>query len=246
MDAAYDRLGRTYTATRRTDPRIASALWGALDDARTVVNVGAGTGSYEPRDRWVLAVEPSETMLRQRPPGAAPAIRASAEALPLADGAVDAAMALMTIHHWADWRAGIAEMRRVARSRVVVWTFDVDAMDALWVVRDYLPEVQEYDRTRTPPVAEVVEAMGGAEVVPVPIPRDCEDGVLAAFYARPEAYLDPAVRAGMSPFHVLDEGVVDAAMARLAEDLRSGAWAERHGDVRRLESLDAGYRLLVA
>jgi len=246
LDAAYDRLGRTYTATRRTDPRIAAAVWSALDDARTVVNVGAGTGSYEPRDRWVLAVEPSETMLRQRPPGAAPAIRASAEALPLADGAVDAAMALMTIHHWSDWRAGIAEMRRVAPARVVVWTFDVDAMDALWVVRDYLPEVKEFDRARTPPIADVVDALGGADVRAVPIPHDCQDGVLAAFYARPEAYLDPAVRAGMSPFHVLDAGVVDAAMARLAEDLRSGAWEERHGEVRRLEALDAGYRLLVA
>jgi SAM-dependent methyltransferase len=184
-------------------------------------------------------------MLRQRPPGTAPAIRASAEALPLADGAVDAAMALMTLHHWADWRAGIAEMRRVARARVVVWTFDPDAMDALWVVRDYLPEIADFDRARCPSPAEVADALGGAEIREVAIPRDCEDGVLAAFYARPEAYLDPAVRAGMSPFHVLDAGMVDAAMARLADDLRSGAWEARHGAVRELDALDAGYRLLV-
>src|SRR3954453_10714589 len=124
LDATYDTLGRTYTATRGTDPRLPAAIHEALGEARTPVNVGAGTGSYEPRDRWVLAVEPSETMLRQRPPDAAPAIRASAEALPLADGTVDAAMAVLTIHHWADWRAGIAEMRRVARARLVIWTFD--------------------------------------------------------------------------------------------------------------------------
>lgn len=246
LDAAYDTFGRTYTATRRTDPRIAAAVWEALGAARTVVNVGAGTGSYEPLDRWVLAVEPSETMLRQRGSGAAPAIRATAEALPLADGTVDAAMALMTIHHWADWRAGIAELRRVARSRVVVWTFEPDQTEALWLVRDYLPEVRDLDTGRTPPVADVAEALGGAEIRTVEIPRDCEDGVLAAYYARPEAYLDPRVRAGMSPFHVLATTVVDAAMERLAEDLRSGLWDERYGALRERPSLDAGYRLVVA
>ena len=211
-----------------------------------MVNVGAGTGSYEPPDRWVLAVEPSETMVRQRPPDAAPVIRATAEALPLADDTVDAAMALMTLHHWADWRAGIAELRRVARERVVVWTFEPDQTEALWLVRDYLPEVRELDTGRTPPVADVAEALGGGEVSTVAIPHDCEDGVLAAYYARPEAYLDPAVRAGMSPFHMLAPTIVDAAMERLAEDLRSGAWDERHRALRSQPSLDAGYRLVVA
>jgi SAM-dependent methyltransferase len=182
-------------------------------------------------------------MLRQRPPDAAPAIRATAEALPLADDSVDAAMALMTLHHWRDWRAGIAELRRVARSRVVIWTFEPEAIGALWLVADYLPELIAFEGARCPPVADVVEALGGAEVRPVPIPRDCADGILAAFYARPEAYLDPSVRAGMSPFHVLD---VEAPLARLASDLRSGAWERRHGHVRALDELDAGYRLLVA
>ena len=243
LGAAYDSLGRTYTATRAEDPRIAARIHAALGDARTVVNVGAGTGHYEPRDRWVLAVEPSATMIAQRPAGAAPVVRASAERLPLADRTVDAAMAVMTVHHWADWRAGVAEMVRVARRRVVVWTFDPDALDALWIARDYLPETIAIERARTPPLDEFVVALGGgARVEPVPIPRDCRDGVAAAFYARPERYLDPVVRAGMSSFaHLADD-----ALARLAADLESGAWDQRYGHLREQPELDAGYRLVVA
>jgi SAM-dependent methyltransferase len=208
-----------------------------------VVNVGAGAGAYEPRDRWVLAVEPSETMIAQRPPGAAPVVRARAEALPLADATVDAAMAVLTVHHWSDWRAGVAEMLRVARRRVVVWSFDPDAIDEIWLVRDYLPEIAELDRGRFPPVAEFAAALGGARVENVPIPHDCRDGVLAAFYARPERYLDPVVRAGMSPFAVID---AEPAMARLADDLRSGAWDARWGHLRDAPELEAGYRLFIA
>jgi len=208
-----------------------------------VVNVGAGAGAYEPRDRWVLAVEPSETMIAQRPPGAAPVVRAMAEALPLADATVDAAMAVLTIHHWSDWRAGVAEMLRVARGPVVVWSFDPQAIDEFWLVRDYVPEIAELDRGRFPPVDEFAKALGGARIEPVPIPRDCRDGVLAAFYARPERYLDPVVRAGMSPFAVID---AEPAMARLAEDLRSGAWDARWGHLREAPELDGGYRLFIA
>ena len=208
-----------------------------------MVNVGAGAGAYEPRDRWVLAVEPSETMIAQRPPGAAPVVRAMAEALPLADATVDAAMAVLTIHHWSDWRAGVAEMLRVARGPVVVWSFDPQAIDEFWLVRDYVPEIAELDRGRFPPVDEFAKALGGARIEPVPIPRDCRDGVLAAFYARPERYLDPVVRAGMSPFAVID---AEPAMARLAEDLRSGAWDARWGHLREAPELDGGYRLFIA
>src|SRR5438034_1099462 len=165
--------GLSSTSSPSTCMRPEPRMNAALGDARTVVNVGAGTGHYEPRDRWVLAVEPSATMIAQRPPDAAPAIRASAERLPLADAAVDAAMAVMTVHHWADWRAGVAEMVRVARRRVVVWTFDPDALDALWIARDYLPETIAIERARTPPLDEFVVALGGgARVEPVPIPRD--------------------------------------------------------------------------
>src|SRR4051812_36175944 len=146
----YDEIGRTYTATRGEEPRIAAQIHAALGDAATVVNVGAGTGSYEPRDRWVLAVEPSATMIAQRPPGSAPALQATAEALPLADATVDAAMAIMTIHHWADWRAGVAELLRVARRRVVVWAFDRDTFGEFWFARDYVPEMVAIDRERMP------------------------------------------------------------------------------------------------
>ena len=208
-----------------------------------MVNVGAGAGAYEPRDRWVLAVEPSETMIAQRPPGAAPVVRAMAEALPLADATVDAAMAVLTTHHWSDWRAGVAEMLRVARGPVVVWSFDPQAIDEFWLVRDYVPEIAELDRGRFPPVDEFAKALGGARIEPVPIPRDCRDGVLAAFYARPERYLDPVVRAGMSALAVIDAA---PAMARLAEDLRSGAWDARWGHLREAPELDAGYRLFIA
>jgi SAM-dependent methyltransferase len=242
LDAHYDAIGRTYTATRREDPRLAAVVHAALGDARTVVNVGAGTGSYEPRDRWVLAVEPSATMIAQREADAAPVVRASAEALPLADATVDAALATLTIHHWRDWRAGVAEMLRVARRRVVIWTFDTDAFAQFWLTR-YFPEITEIDRPRTPPVGELADALGGAPVEPVLVPRDCEDGFAAAFYARPEAYLDPVVRAGMSSLAVLDD---PPGLRRLADDLSSGAWDERYGHLRELPEIDAGYRLVVA
>jgi SAM-dependent methyltransferase len=243
LDAAYDTIGRTYTATRAEDPRIAARLHAALGDARTVVNVGAGTGSYEPRDRWVLAVEPSATMIAQRPPDAAPVVQARAETLPLADATVDAALATLTIHHWDDWRAGVAEMLRVTRRRVVIWTFETEMLDALWIARDYLPETIAVERGRTPGIGELVDALGGARVEIVPIPRDCRDGVAAAFYARPERYLEAVVRAGMSSFVGLDDA---PGLRRLADDLRSGAWDERYGHLRELPELDAGYRLVVA
>ena len=243
MDAHYDDIGRTYTATRREDPRFAAQIHAALGDARTIVNVGAGTGNYEPRDRWVLAVEPSETMIAQRAPDAAPVIRASAEALPLADRTVDAALATLTVHHWADWRAGVAELVRVARRRVVIWTFDTHAFAHFWLTQDYFPEITEIDVPRTPPIDQLANALGGARIEPVLVPRACRDGVAAAFYARPEAYLDPVVRAGMSSLAVLDD---PPGLARLADDLRSGAWDARHGHLRELPELDAGYRLVVA
>jgi SAM-dependent methyltransferase len=191
----------------------------------------------------VLAVEPSATMIAQRPPGAAPVVRAVAEQMPLADATVDAALAAMTIHHWSDWRAGVAELLRVARRRIVIWTFAAEMLDALWVARDYLPETIAVERGRTPGLDELAEALGGARVETVMVPRDCQDGVAAAFYARPECYLDPLVRAGMSSFTGLDGA---PGLRRLEADLRSGAWEERYGHLRELAELDAGYRLVVA
>jgi SAM-dependent methyltransferase len=241
----YDRIGRGYAVGRRTDPRWMAAIEDALGGARTVVNVGAGTGSYEPPERRVVAVEPSVTMLEQRPPGAALAVRGVAEALPFVDGAFDAAMAVLTVHHWTDLEAGLAELRRVARRQVVL-TFDPSALGDLWLVRDYLPEIAALDAERLPSTDRVVAALGDVEVRSLPVPRDMEDGMLAAFWARPEAYLDPQVRAGMSIFALMDEAIVEAAMARLRSDLEDGTWACRNAELLELGAFDNGYQLLVA
>ncbi|HKV67527.1 MAG TPA: class I SAM-dependent methyltransferase [Gaiellales bacterium] len=241
--AIYDEIGRTYASTRRPDPRVGAAIRDALGDATSVVNVGAGAGSYEP-PQTVLAVEPSAAMIAQRPPGAAPAVQATAERIPLADAECDAALAVLTIHHWLDPERGVAEMRRVAR-RAVILTWDPDYAEAFWLVRDYLPESTALDRRRMPPIAAVCGWMGDAEVRPVPVPHDCVDGFFGAFWRRPEAYLDPRVRAGMSNLAQLG-APVDRAVAALRTDLGSGAWRERNHDLLDLDELDLGYRLLVS
>jgi hypothetical protein len=233
----YDRIGGTYEATRGTDPKLAAAIWAALGDARTVLNVGAGSGSYEPPDREVTAVEPSETMIAKRPPGAAPVVRASAEALPFADGAFDAAMAVLSDHHWLDWRAGYREMQRVAR-RVVVFTFEPCWMERMWLW-EYVPFPEVKD---APALSERAPVLG-AEIHPLPIPHDCRDGFFHAFWRRPQAYLDPVVRANISVFAKVD---ATAGIERLRADLESGEWQRRHGDLLALDELDCGYRLLVA
>ena len=243
----YDRIGAGYPATRRTEPRIAARIYAALGTAATVVNVGAGTGNYEPPGRRVTAVEPSAVMIGQRPPGAAPAVQATAESLPFADASFDAGMAVWTVHHWADPAAGLGELRRVARDRVVVATWDPAFRGEFWIADHYLPAIRDADAAAFPPIAVIAEALGGrVEVASLPIPRDCADGFLGAFWARPEAYLDPAVRAGMSTLAAPDPGVVDAGLARLAADLSSGAWDTRFGGLRALDELDLGYRLVTA
>jgi SAM-dependent methyltransferase len=210
------------------------------------VNVGAGAGSYEPPGRDVIAVEPSATMRAQRPPGTAGALDAHAEDLPLADASVDAAMAVLSVHHWRDPMLGLAEMRRVARGPVVVFTFDPAEAGAFWLVRDYLPEAGELDRARFPTIAATVDALGGAIVERVPIPHDCRDGFLGAFWRRPERYLDPAIRPGISTFNELDKAVLGPALERLRRDLDSGRWRRRHGGLLSRDELDLGYRLVVS
>jgi SAM-dependent methyltransferase len=242
----YDSSRSTYAVTRRPDPRIAAQVERALADARTVLNVGAGTGSYEPRDREVTAVEPSATMREQRPPDAVEAIDARAESLPFDDGSFDAAMAILTVHHWDDPAQGLGELRRVAR-RAVVLTFDPDQSEAFWLVRDYLPEAAALDRERLPPIDAIVGWLGGrATVERVPIPHDCRDGFLGAFWRRPERYIEPAVRPGISTFHELDPDVLERALSRLRNDIESGAWRRRYGGLLSREELDLGYRLVVA
>jgi SAM-dependent methyltransferase len=243
----YDASRATYALTRQTDPSIAAAIELALGDARTVVNVGAGAGSYESRDREVIAIEPSETMRAQRPPDAAPAIAAYAERLPLGDDSVDAALAAMTVHHWDDQRRGLAEMRRVARKRVVVFTYDIAHATDLWLLRDYLPEVVALDAARFLPIEEQAAALGGeTRVERVPIPHDCRDGLLGAFWRRPERYLDPALRPGNSAFMALPPDVLGRGLDKLRNDLDSGAWRRRYGGLLSRDELDVGYRLLVS
>ncbi len=244
--ALYDAIGRTYATTRRADPRIAAAIHAGLGDAATVVNIGAGTGSYEP-PTTAVAVEPSRTMLRQRPAGGAPAVQAAAEHLPLGNGAVDAAMAVLTIHHWTDLAAGVAEMRRVARRRLVFFTWDPSVTAGFWLLRDYLPTAGAEDRSLAVPIDRLVDLLGGdATVSPVPIPHDCTDGFGAAYWRRPEAYLDPVVRAGMSMIARADPDTVRPGLARLADDLASGRWHQQHVDLLAMSQADLGYRLVTS
>ncbi len=245
VGAVYDTIGQGYARQRRPDPRIAAHVLAALGDARSVLNVGAGAGSYEPPDRQVVAAEPSAVMLAQRRLGAGPAVRARAEALPFQNRAFDAVMAVLTIHHWTDRAAGLAECARVARQRVILLTWD-PAADAFWLLQEYLPAFVEVDRGQFPPMAAYPEAFGpGArvEVAAVPIPHDCVDGFLGAYWARPAAYLDPAVRAGISSF--ARPGAAPG-LERLRDDLATGAWRARHGHLLAEDALDVGYRLVVA
>jgi SAM-dependent methyltransferase len=241
----YERHGATYSRYRRADARIANHIQAALGSARTVLNVGAGTGSYEPLDRWVLAVEPSATMRAQRPAGAAPALDARAEALPLDDGAVDAAMACVTIHHWEPPEAGLSELRRVARGPVVVFTFDLDALPS-WQL-DYLAPGLEIERPRFPSIERVAEALGGRiRIERIATPADCSDGFFEAFWGRPEALLDPAVRSAQSMWALLGPQRERRVIGRLARALRSGEWDAEHGHLRSLPRFDGSLRLVVS
>src|SRR5277367_5548047 len=241
----YDTIGATYTVTRRTEPRIAARTWAALGDARTVLNVGAGTGSYEPPDRDVTSVEPSAVMRAQRPAGAAPCVAAAAERLPFEDQSFDAAMAVSTVHHWPDPIAGLRELRRVAR-RVVVFTHDDTDngwLSRFWLSRDYLPEVADITIGR-PSLSEQAAAIG-ARTEPVLVPWDCADGFFEAYWRRPEAYLDDHVRRGVSVWARVGPECEQRAVRSLRADLASGRWAERNRDLIALDAAELGLRLLV-
>lgn len=244
MTHDYDRVAADYASVRAPDPRVHAAILEALSDSESIVNVGAGTGSYEPDDRFVVAVEPSAMMAARRAPGAAPCVRATAGALPFPGGVFDAALAVLTMHHWPDWRGGVHELRRVSRRRIVVFTWTPLA-GPFWFVRDYLPSVYDRDRAAFPSPEEFARVAGGAaEIRAVPIPWDCTDGFLGAYWRRPEAYLDRRRTAAIS---ALAERTpeVGAGLARLADDLASGRWAERNRALLGRETLDVGYRLLV-
>ena len=241
----YDTIGATYAVTRRTEPRIAARIWGALGDAGTVLNVGAGTGSYEPPGRDVTAVEPSALMRAQRPAGSAPCVAAVAECLPFADQSFDAAMAVSTVHHWQNPIAGLRELRRVAR-RVVVFTCessDTGWRRRFWLTRDYLPEVADFSVGR-PSLTEQARAIG-ARMEPVLIPWDCADGFFEAYWRRPEAYLDENVRRGVSVWAGVGPDAEQRAVHSLRRDLASGRWAGRNRDLVDLDEVELGARLLV-
>jgi SAM-dependent methyltransferase len=240
----YDRIGGSYAAIRRADPRFGRRIRKALGDARSVVNVGAGAGSYEPTDRHVLAVEPSRVMIAQRPAGAAPVVQAEAEHLPFPDDSFDAALAVLTIHHWNDVDAGLHELVRVAQRRVVVLTFDTATWADQWIVQEYLPEVMTDLAPTFPSLGRVLEALPAATVEPLLAPRDCSDRMFATLWARPEEYLDPQVRAATSVWHQLPPPVSRRALEALGRDLASGAWDERHGRLRTTPEWDVGLRLV--
>jgi SAM-dependent methyltransferase len=244
----YDAIGTTYSATRREDPDLRRRILAALGEARTVVNVGAGTGSYEPTDRYVIAVEPSDVMRAQRPGTRVPAISGTADALPLLDGAVDAAMALLTVHHWGeDQERGVRELCRVARDRVVILTFDREVSCEMWLARDYMPEVAELDRRTLPSLRTMESWLGGSVTVsPIPIRRDTPDWMLASFWAHPERVLDSRARRATSGFALMSPRTIDRVTAAVSRDLQSGVWDARNGELRALSEYDAGLRLVVA
>lgn len=242
MASRYDTIGINYSQLRKPDPRIAVAIGAALGSARTILNVGAGAGSYEPEDRQVTALEPSSEMIRQRADSPAALVQGRAEQLPFGVGAFDASMAVLTVHHWSDKAKGLEEMRRVTRGPVVLLTYD-PSFRGFWLA-DYIPALIALDEAQMPSMTDYERWLGPVRITPVPIPHDCTDGFLCAYWRRPAAYLDPRIRAAISSFWAV--GDITEPMRRLEDDLRSGSWGERHKALLALKSCDLGYRLVVA
>lgn len=242
MATLYDNIGRAYAGRRQSDPRIGAAIESALAGCETILNVGAGTGSYEPRSRMVIAVEPSRTMIAQRPVGAAPVVQAFAESLPFQNGSFDAVLGILTVHHWNDQAKGFAECGRVARSRIVFLTIDFDVCEKFWLF-DYFPQLLRADRHIFPSITRFEDAFGSVETIAIPVPADCLDGFLGAHWKRPHAYLDPIVRGSISTFSKI--GNIEAELVALQRDIDSGAWAKRYSRLQDLSELDLGYRLVI-
>lgn len=246
MATSYDDIGNGYALTRQPDPRIESAIITALGKASSIANIGAGAGSYEPGDRDVIAIEPSMTMIKQRNNTRARVIQGSAEKLPLKTDSVDVALAVLTVHHWQDLSLGLREMKRVAKDRVVIFTWDQEVWESFWLIREYHPMIREIDRPRAHNFSAITEAFNSAEITPVPIPHDCIDGFHGAFWRRPHAYLDPQTRAGISTYANMPEDELNRGLHKLATDLDDGTWHHDHKDLLDKEELDLGYRLIVA
>jgi SAM-dependent methyltransferase len=241
--ALYDTIGVGYARNRRPDPRWSAIIHHAIGNARRVLNVGAGAGSYEPEDRSVIALEPSRRMMAQRNAHAAPVVQGVADAMPFPDQSFDVALAVLTAHHWPDATAGLAEMRRVAARQVVVTWEPAEFADRFWLVRDYLSVEDPDDLVAG---RRIASQLRNVRTVLLPVPHDCTDGVFGAYWRRPEAYLDASVRASISGLALADPDLVREAMLRLEADLGSGAWERRHGELRALDELDLGYCVLAA
>jgi SAM-dependent methyltransferase len=242
----YNKDGKQYSGYRQADPRISKYIWEALGDAHTVLNVGAGAGSYEPTDRYVIAVEPSEVMRKQRPSHLPPAIRGSADELPLDDASVDAAMGILTVHHWPDRANGLREIRRVTRGPIVIMTFDPEAHTDFWMF-DYAPEMADVERSRYGSIQSITGPLGGrSEVRAIPVPIDCTDRFQVALYARPEEFLNPGVRRSQSAWKFLPAGVEDRVIHSLSDDIASGEWNRRYGHLRSQPFINCQLRLIVA
>jgi hypothetical protein len=242
----HEQLEHEHPTLRPADPRIARQIHEALGDARSVANVGAGAAEYEPVDRWVLAIEPTEQRITRHPRGLTTPIRGYAESLPIPSSSVDAAMACLTLQQWADWRIGVHELRRVARKRVVIFTYDPTHADRFWLLRDYLPKLGHLHSRRFPPIEEQCAGIGDeVRIETVAIPHDCENGLLAAHWRRPQAYLDKQMRMGIPTFQLPGAGRLLDGLDQLAEDINTGRWRQRNRELLALEQLDLGYRLLV-
>ena len=239
--ARYDTIGKGYNARRRADPRIAARITSALEDCHSVLNIGAGTGSYEPSDRQVFALEPSAVMISQRDMAAAPVVQGVAEQLPFPDNSFDAVMGLLTLHHWADWQSGMSEAMRVARERVVIFSW-IGYINDFWLT-DYFPEIDPISSEGFPAQEDLAAMMGEFECATVSVPYDCQDGFLCSYWRRPAAYLDPQVRQAISTFARIDDQ--ESRLARLASDLETGAWARKYASLLDAQTMDYGYRLMI-
>jgi SAM-dependent methyltransferase len=242
----YEKSGKQYSGYRQADPRISKYIWEALGEAKTVLNIGAGAGSYEPTDRYVIAIEPSEVMRRQRPQYLPPAIRASADLLPLDDKSVDAAMAVLTVHHWPDRAKGLQEIRRVTRGPMVIMTFDASAQTEFWLF-DYCPEMRVVEQKRYGDISSIIGQLTGThKLIPIPVPSDCTDKFQVALYARPQDFLDPEIRNSQSAWKFLPPGAEDGFVQKLSADLESGAWEKRYGQLQRQPFINCQLRLLIS
>lgn len=243
----YDKHGQKYSGYRRTDPRIEEYVYTGLGSAKTILNVGAGAGAYEPEDRYVIAVEPSRVMRSQRQhANKMPAVIGTAESLPFDDDSFDASMAMVTVHHWLDIRKGLQELRRVTREQVLIMTFDPDALDDFWNAH-YFPEIVEVEKSRYPTIDFITKALSGnCEVQSIPIPFDCEDGFQEAYYGRPEAFLEKEIRLSQSAWGFVSDEVEEQLVKSLSDDLKSGEWDKKYGKFRRMSSYTCALRLIIA